>query len=102
MGVPSLVRFATAHCVGASCIVLVSRSLVSADCTCVLLIDLMAMNPAIVPQERLVATLCQSRCRAAAGVAPPLLCANASASFLLAAVSKVTEAVRARLAAVSC
>ncbi len=39
---------------------------------------------------------------AAAGAAPPLLQAKASASFLLAALNKVTEAVRARLAAISC
>ncbi len=40
--------------------------------------------------------------RAAARVVPPKLCTNALASFLLAAVSELIEAVRARLAAVSC
>ncbi len=39
---------------------------------------------------------------AATGIVLPLFQANAFMSFLLAAVSKVTEAVRARLEAVSC
>jgi hypothetical protein len=54
MGVPSLVRVATAHSVGAHCIVLVSRSLFSPDCTHVVLVDPMTLGLAIVPQERLV------------------------------------------------
>jgi hypothetical protein len=72
--------------------------------TCVVLIDLMTVGPAIVPRERLVcqATFPCSRCGATAGIAPPLFQAKASASFLLEAVIKVTEAVRARLAAISC
>ncbi len=64
MGVPSLVHFTTAHCVGACCFALVSRSLVSAGCICVVLVDPMTVGPAIVPQERLVhqATFPSSQC----------------------------------------
>ncbi len=54
VGVPSLVCFATTHHVGACCFVFVSRSFVSTDCTCVVLIDLVTMGPAIVSRERLV------------------------------------------------
>jgi hypothetical protein len=54
MGVPSLVYFATAHCVGVYHIVLVSGSFASAGCTHVVQIDLMTMGPAIVPREKLV------------------------------------------------
>jgi hypothetical protein len=53
-GVLSLVRFATAHRVGAQCIVFVPRNLVLAGCTCLVLIDLTTMGVAIVPRERLV------------------------------------------------
>ncbi len=54
VGVPSLVRFTTTHRVGAHCFILVSRSLVSTGCTCVVLVDPMTVGPAIVPQKRLV------------------------------------------------
>jgi hypothetical protein len=103
VGVPSLVRFATAHYVGAHCIILVSCSLLSAGCTCVVvLIELMTMGPAIVPQKRLVCqatfprSWCCRRCCAA------FVLGQSVHNFLLVAVSKVTEAVQARLAAISC
>jgi hypothetical protein len=64
MGVSSLVRFATAHCVGARCIFLVSHSLVPTGCICVVLVDLMTLGLAIVPRERFVcqATSPRSQC----------------------------------------
>jgi hypothetical protein len=54
MGIPSLVHVATAHHVGAHCIVLVPHSLVPAACTRVVLVDSITVGPAIFLWERLV------------------------------------------------
>jgi hypothetical protein len=108
MGVPSLVHFTTTHRVGGHCILLVSQRPTSADCTCVGLIDLATMGPAIVARERpgCQASLRWSRCRHQS-------CRSCQSrtffstrqrvrSFLLAAIREVTNAVSSRLAAVSC
>ncbi len=66
------------------------------------LTDSVTMGTAIVAQESLYTKQIFAGAGAAAGIAPPLLCTNTSASFLLAAVSEANQAMRARLAAVSC
>jgi hypothetical protein len=52
--VPTLVGFAATHCVGSSCIVLVTRGFVAASHTCVMLAASMAMCPTLVAWERRV------------------------------------------------
>ncbi len=80
MGVPSLVRIATAHRVGAHCINFVPRSLVSAGHTCVVLVDPMTMGLAIVSQKGLFGGCPHPVVGAATGDAPPLLQTKASRS----------------------
>ncbi len=102
MGVPSLVRIATAHHVGACRIVLVPRSLVPVGCTCVVLVDLMTMGPVIIPWERLVcrAPPPHSRCRRRQ--CDVLVPSQSVHKLLVGILSKVTKAMSNRLAAVSC
>jgi hypothetical protein len=101
--VPTLVGFAATHCVGSSCIVLVTRGFVAASCACVMLAALMTMNPAVVAWERRVGgphgPRNSQRCHQEAGW---FRLASASTSFLLAAVNVVIKEERAKFEAVNC
>jgi hypothetical protein len=55
--VPTLIGVAATHCVGGSCIVLVTRGFVAASRACVMLAALMAMHPTVVARERGVGEL---------------------------------------------
>jgi hypothetical protein len=66
------------------------------------MVDPMTVGPAKLPGKGLFVKQPLPIAGAAASGAPPLFQVKEPASFLLATMSKVTEAVRARLAAVSC
>jgi hypothetical protein len=101
--VPTLVGVAATHCVVDGCIVLVTRGFVATSCARVMLAALMAMRPTVVARERCVGGphWPKSSRRCCWGLFGFAL-ASASASFLLATVSMVTNVERAKCDVVSC
>jgi hypothetical protein len=103
MSVPTLVGVAATHCAGGRCIILVTCGFVAASRAHVMLAALMAMRPTVNARERRVGGPHWPRSSVvAAGGLVSFALASASTSFLLAAVSVVTNMERDKFDAVSC